>query len=596
MAKSPRDLNGKLVSCAVFINGQELSGDVELMSLEVTRELNKIPTAKVVLIDGSSAKEEFTISESNDYVPGADIKITAGYQQDNKTIFEGVIVGHNPKVKSSSSSELVIDCIDKAGTLTQKKKNNYFEDMTDSDIINKILGEYSGIDKDIESTSVTHKKVIQYNSSDWDFIVTRAEVNGLTVSVVDGKVIIKKPQLKNPKISLKHGSDIRKINLKVDSKKQYSAVEVSSWDPTAQKIVKVSSQESKIDYKFGTISGKEMAEVLPDNTFEMHSTSPMDKDYMKLWANSKLIKSRLSGVRGNITFQGSSDAAPNSVVNVNGMGKTMNGDAFVSKVVHSVRNGEWTTEVGIGVDAEGFAESKPDIQSGSTGGLVPGIQGLYIGKVKKIHDDPDGDMRIQVDIPVIAESGDGVWARISSPYATKDAGIFFMPEVDDEVILGFLNADPRYPIILGMVHSKKLPAAYQPDQKNTIKAIVTNSKMKIEFEEEKKEITIETPGGNKIVISDDDKSIKITDQTKNKIELTTKGILLDSPKDIEIKAKGKIVLDAMSNLEATSKATGKFEATTVNIKATAKLSAQGATTELKGTAITEVKGALVKIN
>ncbi len=594
MAQTPRHKDSDLIGYSIFIDGKEMSEEKELLSAEITREVNKIPTAKIVIIDGDPSKEEFEISEKEGYEPGTPIRIAAGYHQKMETIFEGVIVTHGAKIKESHASELTIECIDKVATLAQKKKNEYFENMSDSDIINKILGNYSGIKKDVESTNIKHKKIVQYNSSDWDFIVTRAEINGKIVVVENAKVIVKKPNLKNPKIKLTHGHDMKKINLKLDSKKQLSQVKYSAWDMTTQKIVEVTSDESNINYPFGKLTGKKMAEAIPDDTFEMHTTAPLDKDYMKSWANAKLMRSRLSRVRGNISFQGNHQALPNSVVNVNGMGENMNGDAFVSKVTHNIRAGEWTTEVGIGVDAESFSESKSDIKS-STGG-IPGVEGLYNGVVKKIHADPDGDMRILVDIPVIAESGDGVWARISSPYATKDAGIFFMPEVGDEVVLGFLGSDPRYPIILGSLHSKKRTAAYDPDQPNTFKGIVTNSKLKIEFEDKKKEITIETPGGNTVIISDAGKSIKIKDQNNNKVELTTSGILLDSPKDITIKAKGKIVLDAIGNLEAKSRATTKVEGTNVNVKANAQFEAKGAMAKLNGTGMTEVKGGIVKIN
>jgi len=594
MAKTPRHKDTDLVTYAIFFGGKEMSEEKELLSAEITREVNKIPTAKIVIIDGDPSKEEFEISEKEGYEPGTEVRIAAGYHQKMETVFEGVIVTHGTKIKESHSSELTIECIDKTAALAQKKKNEYFENMTDSDIINKIIGNYSGISKDIESTSINHKKVVQYSSSDWDFIITRAEINGKIVVVDNGKIIVKKPELKNPKIKLTHGHDMRKVNLKLDSKKQLSQVKCTAWDMTQQKVVEVTSDESKIKYSFGKLTGKKMSEAIPDDTFELHTTTPLDKEYMKSWANAKLLRSRLSSVRGNIAFQGNHEALPNTVVNVNGMGENMNGDAFVSKVTHNIRAGEWTTEVGIGVDAESFSESKSDIKS-STGG-IPGVEGLCNGVVKKIHADPDGDMRVLVDIPVIAESGDGVWARFSSPYATKDAGIFFMPEVGDEVVLGFLGNDPRYPIILGSLHSKKNVASYDPDQPNTFKGIVTKNQLKIEFQDQKKEITIETPAGNTVIISDAGKSIKIKDQNNNKIEMTTSGILLDSPKDITIKAKGKIVLDAVNNLEAKTRATAKLEGTNVNIKANAQFEAKGAMAKLNGTGMTEVKGGIVKIN
>ena len=182
-------------------------------------------------------------------------------------------------------------------------------------------------------------------------------------------------------------------------------------------------------------------------------------------------------------------------------------------------------------------------------------------------------------------------------YATNKAGSFFIPEVGDEVLLGFLNNDPRFPVILGMMYSKKNAPPYTPDKKNPIKAFVTKNQLKMVFEDEKKNIIIETPSKNIITISDENKKITIEDQNKNKIEMSSSGIVMDSPKDINIKAKGKINIEAMQNITIKSSG-GDVASQGLNVKAKANIqySAQGTMAELKGSAQTTVKGGIVMIN
>ena len=106
-----------------------------------------------------------------------------------------------------------------------------------------------------------------------------------------------------------------------------------------------------------------------------------------------------------------------------------------------------------------------------------------------------------------------------------------------------------------------------------------------------------TPGNNQIVISDEDKSIVLKDQNNNMIELGPNGIVLDSPKDIKITAKGKITIDAMGEVGITSKADVKLDG--LNITNTAKVgfTAKGnATAEISASGQTTVKGAMVMIN
>jgi uncharacterized protein involved in type VI secretion and phage assembly len=190
-----------------------------------------------------------------------------------------------------------------------------------------------------------------------------------------------------------------------------------------------------------------------------------------------------------------------------------------------------------------------------------------------------------------------VWARLASFYGSSGFGAFFIPEVGDEVVLGFFNNDPSCPVILGSLYSSGRTPAYAITAENNIKALVTRSKLKVEFDEEKKVITLVTPANNTIVISDDSKSILLQDQNNNKVELSPSGILLDSPKDITIKALGKVAITATQNVEVTSQMDVKVAGLNINQNANIGFVAKGtATAELSAAGQTTVKGALVMIN
>ena len=229
--------------------------------------------------------------------------------------------------------------------------------------------------------------------------------------------------------------------------------------------------------------------------------------------------------------------------------------------------------------------------------MLPGVDGLQIGVVMKLDEDPDGQNKIQVSVPVLQAETEGVWARLANFYASSGFGSFFIPEIGDEVVLGYFNGDPSYPVILGSLYSSSLKPPNELTADNFIKAIVTKSLMKVEFDDDKKIITIVTPGENKIVISDEDTSILLEDQNGNKVELGPDGILLDSPKDIKITAKGKITLDAVGEIGITSKADVKLAGMNINNAAQVGFVAKGnATAEISASGQTTVKGAMVMIN
>ena len=90
--------------------------------------------------------------------------------------------------------------------------------------------------------------------------------------------------------------------------------------------------------------------------------------------------------------------------------------------------------------------------------MLPAIGGLQIGVVSQLQDDPDGEDRILVQIPIIDNQEQGIWCRVSSLDAGDSRGAYFRPEIGDEVIVGFINEDPNDAVVLGMLHSSAKPA------------------------------------------------------------------------------------------------------------------------------------------
>jgi uncharacterized protein involved in type VI secretion and phage assembly len=213
--------------------------------------------------------------------------------------------------------------------------------------------------------------------------------------------------------------------------------------------------------------------------------------------------------------------------------------------------------------------------------MMAAIHGLQIGIVTALEKDPENEFRIKVKVPVINKDDEGVWSRLATPDAGNNRGIVIRPEVGDEVIVGFINDDPRDAIVLGCLHSSKNAAPIEAKDDNHQKGWITRSEMKIVLDDDKKTILISTPADNKIQLSEDEKSIMIQDQNGNKIQMNSDGITMESCKDVKIKATGDIKMEGI-NIEA---------------KASAGLKAQGsASAEISSSATTTVKGSIVMIN
>jgi len=596
MADSPNLNGGGVVKLSLFSEGAAIDEDIAVISVNVIKAVNKVPFARIVLLDGDMPEQDFPVSNSDQFKPGKEIKISAGYDDEEETIFEGIVVRHGIKVSGDNFSRLVIECRDKAAAMTVGRKNANYIDSKDSDVISKLISDNS-LTAAVTATTTEHKELVQYYCTDWDFMLSRAEVNGMVVCVEAGEVTVG-PPLSDEAATLvvTYGEDMMEFSADLDSRSQLASVESVAWDPATQAVVVV--EESNVTVgESGNITSDDLAEVLGLDKFCLQSPAPQESGALTDWAKGQQLKAALARIRGRMKFQGSSLAKVGGMIELAGVGERFNGTVYVSSVEHEIANGQWSTRVDFGMSDSWFAEQR-DLIAPPASGLLPGVEGLQIGVVMKLDEDPAGESRIQVSLPVMQAETEGVWARLASFHASEGIGAFFIPEIGDEVIIGYLNNDPSHPIVLGSLYSSKRAMPYELTADNYIKGLMTKEELKIEFDDEKKVITIVTPGNNTVVLSDDGKSILLQDQNDNKVELSDSGIVLDSPKDITVSAQGKIAMTAVGNIELSSSG-GDVTEEGLNITHTAQVgfTAEGnATAEVSASGQTTIKGAMVMIN
>ena len=597
MADSPAIGGSGVVRLSLTSNGNAVPGTVQVVSVSVHKAVGRVPQAEIVVLDGDMPNKDFPVSNTDDFKPGSEIEIKAGYGQDEESIFKGIVVRHGIDISGGNYARLVIECRDKAVAMTVGRKNANYVDSKDSDIIGKIIGNYGGLSKDVDATDTQYKELVQYYCTDWDFVLSRAEVNGLLVVVDDAKVSVKAPDTSSsPQLKVTYGDDLMEFHASVDARSQLTQVQGVSWDLANQAIVQQQAAPASLNEQ-GDLDSSTLAKVIGLDSYRLQTPATLESTALKAWAAGRQVKAGLARIQGRMKFQGSAKAKVGEQIELDGVGNRFNGKVLVSSVRHVVADGNWLTEVEFGMPQDWFADRR-DLVAPPAAGLLPGVEGLHVGVVKKLDADPEGQYKVQVSVPVLEAETDGVWARLMQFYASDGIGAFFVPEIDDEVVLGYFNNDPSNPVILGSLYSSKRKPAYELTSDNFKKALVTKSKLTLEFDDDKKVVTIVTPGKNTIVISDDDKSILLQDQTGNKVKLSEDGILLDTPKDITAKAQGKISLTAQGNVEIES-STGDVTGKGMNVSLTAQtgFTAKGnASAEVSASGQTTVKGSMVMIN
>ena len=249
-------------------------------------------------------------------------------------------------------------------------------------------------------------------------------------------------------------------------------------------------------------------------------------------------------------------------------------------------------------------------KSGPVTGREMSRRGLTLAKVTNIKDEENFN-RVKC-LPIGAKDEEETdWCYVMSPMGGKDCGAMFFPQVDDLVVLAYLDDDPHRPLVLGAYwNTETTPPLSVQDGKAEDYVLRTPKKIEILLHDTDNEqaVTLTMPSGTEIKIDDKEQNISIKDKNgDNALTMDLKG------GNVELKAKTKLTLSAGSTtitLESsgnlTEKADSKISSQAANIesKATAKLSLEGAQAELKasatldlnGSGMANLKGGMVKIN
>jgi uncharacterized protein involved in type VI secretion and phage assembly len=195
------------------------------------------------------------------------------------------------------------------------------------------------------------------------------------------------------------------------------------------------------------------------------------------------------------------------------------------------------------------------------------IYGVVVGIVTN-NQDPDSLGRVKVKFPWLSDVDESAWARLAAPMAGKQRGVFFLPEVDDEVLVAFEHGDVRAPYVLGALwNGQDSPPVTNADGKNNVRIITSRSGHVVKLNDENGKETIE-------IVDKSKKNSVVIDTAKGTVTVTAdQGITLSA-------ANGTIKLDAQK-VEIASSATTKLNAgSTMNVEASGTMTIKGSTVNI----------------
>lgn len=171
-------------------------------------------------------------------------------------------------------------------------------------------------------------------------------------------------------------------------------------------------------------------------------------------------------------------------------------------------------------------------------------------------DDPDGRNRVQVRL-IGADGSERqeapLWARVVCPFAGSDRGAFLMPDVEDEVLVVFQGGDPRFPLVMGgLWNGTSPPPAALRGGTNTLKVIRSRRGVTLTLDDSdgQERFTVETPGGQRLTLSDGPGTITIEDSNGNSASFEGSGVSLAASAKVTVQAStvevsaGLVTVDA----------------------------------------------------
>ena len=176
--------------------------------------------------------------------------------------------------------------------------------------------------------------------------------------------------------------------------------------------------------------------------------------------------------------------------------------------------------------------------------------GVYPALVSDIVD-PEGLGRVKVRLPWSLDTSGSAyeaWARVATLTAGPGRGSWFIPDVDDEVLVSFEAGDPRRPYVVGALWNGRdnPPESMDSAGLNQIKSITTRSGVKVTFDdaEGREALILETPGGQTVVLQDGPASIEVRDSNGNSITMDATGIIVNASSKVTINAGATVDVTA----------------------------------------------------
>jgi uncharacterized protein involved in type VI secretion and phage assembly len=361
-------------------------------------------------------------------------------------VFTGEIVTFEPEFTTAAAT-IAVRAYDKSHRLQRNRRSATFQDMTLSDVVKKVVGENGLQTGTIDATPTVHPFLQQSMESDLDFINRLAAMENCEFGFSEGRAFLAQQRNGGGTVpTLSWRENVKSFKPRMSAAQQHDKVKVSSYDPvTRAAVVGEATQPGALARAAQEVRDK--ASTFGASELLVSDRVANTADEARTIAQSTLDKLASGSFEAEGTMEGDPAVKAGGKLKLEGFGR-FDGEHHLTSVTHVYGHGDFRTRFAIsGRNPRTLTDvMRPKAERDW------GAGGLVIGLVTNIQD-PESLGRVRVQFPTLGDSIEGIWARVALPGAGPDAGMSFLPQIDDEVVVGFEHGDTRRPVVLGALHN-----------------------------------------------------------------------------------------------------------------------------------------------
>lgn len=458
---------------SISIELEGSAGDLNALKpiwLSTEQQINNIPKGKLLLsTQGNSLATSQYDADIARCRPGTKIKVFIEQNTKKDVIFSGVIV-EQALMMRRSRVELTLCLKHNLAALESSCRSQVFNEISAAAIISRLLSEQNISCTNTAKMNGKLEQEVQFCCSDWLYVRQLLNDYGAwllpnfeTIKIIQPAVSKQADHTLSNNVlvsgSASSESDpVIEANWQFNDQYQPAELKFTAWDITQQKNISVKAVSESLGQQ-ALNPAKERP--LNDTPWVIGSSISLMQNELESLANSTLQNLQEAGVQGRFKLNGAINYQLGQTLALSGFGKGFDGLGLITGVSHDASNSEWTTVISLGTNAKNI--TMPPRSR---------VSGLQIGIVSTFKKDPLALDRVQVSLPVLGDTSNVLWARLGMPYASKESGFCFFPEAGDEVVLGFFEEDPCYPLILGAMYNPKNKAPISMSKGNQLKGIM----------------------------------------------------------------------------------------------------------------------------